>query len=65
MAHLVFMALRSEQHIDMGGSCGHTSPDGFFDDCLCRDGWYIPAGIEDGYTAGYCDRNHTYDNAPF
>jgi hypothetical protein len=61
----IFLGLIPEQYIDQGGPCGHSDPHTGADDCLCQDGWYTPAGIEVGYSAGYCDRDHTYDNYPF
>jgi hypothetical protein len=51
----IFMQYHPEQYIDQGGPCGHSSPDGMFDDCLCRDGWHEPAYIAYGYTPDYCN----------
>jgi hypothetical protein len=52
---LVFMQWYPEQFVDQGGPCGHSSPDGMFDGCLCRDGYVISAHIADGLTPDYCD----------
>lgn len=52
---VIFCEYHPEQYVDQGGPCGHSSADGMFDDCLCRDGYMIYAHISDGLTPDYCD----------
>lgn len=52
---VIFMQWNPEQYIDQGGPCGHSDPYTGADDCLCRDGYVIPAYISDGLTPDYCD----------
>lgn len=51
----IFMQYHPEQYIDQGGPCGHSDPYTGADDCLCRDGWHVPAYFTTGYTPDYCD----------
>lgn len=51
----IFLQYYPAQYIDNGGPCRHASPDGMFDDCLCKDDTYIPASIAEACTPDYCD----------
>lgn len=56
---LVLIQHRPAQYIDQGGPCGHSDPYTGADDCLCRDGYMIPAYFTTGYTSDYCDGEPT------
>lgn len=62
MAEKIFIRHFSTQYVDQGGPCGHSYPYTGADDCLCRDGYVIPAYFTTGYSVDYCDPMDDYDH---
>lgn len=59
---MIFIQYIEAQFIDQGGPCGHSDPYTGADDCLCRDGIYIPAYFTEATTDDYCNSRDYWDH---
>lgn len=60
---MVFIQYIEAQYIDQGGPCCHYDPVSGADDCLCRDGIYIPAHFTEFTTADFCNPRDRWDHS--